>query len=71
MLESALQILKMTGEGAVLVQRGRVAFANSDARSALGADCVGRRASELFGEVVSGVQSPFFLAQIRLGAKTY
>ena len=71
MLESALQILKMTGEGAVLVQRGRVAFANSDARSALGADCVGRRASELFGEVVSGVQSPFFLAQIRLGAKPY
>ena len=71
MLESALQILKMTGEGAVLVQRGRVVFANSDAQNALGADCVGRRASELFGEVVSGVQSPFFLAQVRLGDKPY
>ena len=71
MLESALQILKMTGEGAVLVQKGRAVFANAVAKAALGADCVGKRVSELFGETVSGSQSSDFLAQIRLQERPY
>ena len=71
MLDSALQILKMTGEGAVLVQKGRAVFANAVAKAALGADCVGKRVSELFGETVSGSQSSDFLAQIRLQERPY
>jgi signal transduction histidine kinase len=71
MLESALQILKMTGEGAVLVQKGRAVLANAVAKAALGADCMGKRVSELFGETVSGSQSSDFLAQIRLQERPY
>lgn len=71
MLESALQLLTMTGEAAVLAHRGRAIFANAEARAALGGDCVGKRVSELFGDIVSGVQAPSFLAQIKLQGRPY
>ncbi len=71
MPDSSLQLLQMAGEGAVLVRRGRVVFANADARAALGANCVGKRVAELFGEEVSGGQSRAFLAQICLGNHPY
>ena len=71
MLESSVKLLAMTGEAAVLVSKGRAIYANAEARAVLGEDCAGKRVSELFGELISGVQSPSFLAQVRLGSRAY
>ena len=65
------QLLSMTGEAAVLVQRGRATFANAEAREILGQDCVGKRVAALFGETISGVQASSFLAQVRLREQPY
>lgn len=59
-------LLAMTNEAAVLVQGGRAIYANAAAREILGEDCVGKRVTALFGELVAGVQASSFLAQIRL-----
>ncbi len=66
MPDTEQQLLSMTGEAAVLVQRGRATFANAEAREILGQDCVGKRVAALFGETISGVQASSFLAQVRL-----
>ena len=71
MPDTEQQLLSMTGEAAVLVQRGRATFANAEAREILGQDCVGKRVAALFGEAVSGTQASSFLAQIRLREKPY
>ena len=71
MPDTEQQLLSMTGEAAVLVQRGSVTFANAEAREILGQDCVGKRVAALFGEAVSGAQASSFLAQIRLREKPY
>jgi signal transduction histidine kinase len=59
-------LLAMTNEAAVLVQGGRAIYANAAAREILGEDCVGKRVTALFGDLVAGVQASSFLAQIRL-----
>lgn len=71
MPDTQQQLLAMTEEAAVLVQKGRATFANAPAREILGEDCVGKRVVSLFGEVVSGAQASSFLAQIRLKDRPY
>ena len=71
MQDSSVKLLSMTGEAAVLVSGGRVRYANAEARAVLGENCEGKRVAELFGETVSGVQAPSFLAQIRIGKRSY
>ena len=71
MPDTEKQLLSMTGEAAVLVQRGRATFANAEAREILGQDCVGKRVAALFGETISGVQASSFLAQVRLREQPY
>ena len=65
------KLLAMSEEGAVLVRAGRAVYANAAAKDLLGADCVGKRTAELFGELVTGVQASAFLAQVHLGGKPY
>ena len=71
MPDTEQQLLAMTDEAAVLVQRGRATFANAPAREILGEDCVGKRMGALFGEAVSGSQASSFLAQVHLKERAY
>ena len=71
MPDTEQQLLSMTEEAAVLIQRGRATFANAPAREILGEDCTGKRLAALFGEAVSGAQAASFLAQVRLREKPY
>lgn len=71
MLDSAEKMIALMGEPTVLLRRGRAFYANSAARAVLGEDCAGKRVSELFGDLVAGVQAPSFLAQIRLGDRPF
>lgn len=71
MEDSSVKLLSMMGEASVLAARGRAIYANAEARSVLGEDCVGKRVTELFGDLVAGVQAPSFLAQIRLGNRPF
>lgn len=71
MVQTTAELLALTSEAAVLVQAGRIAYANSAALAALGQGCVGKRAADLFGDLVTGAQGSAFLAQIRIGETPY
>ena len=63
MSQTPSDILALSGEAAILVQKGRIAYANAGARSLLGADCQGRPARALLGSELTEAQSPAFLAE--------
>lgn len=69
MSQSLSDILSLTNEAAVLVQRGRTVFANAAARRFLGEDCVGKSSSALFGASVAGSQASDFVANVVLRGK--
>ena len=66
MIQTTTELLALSSEAAVLVRAGRIAFANSAALAALGPECVGKRAADVFGDIVTGAQGSAFLAQIRI-----
>ena len=47
------EILSMSGEAALLLQKEKVAYANSMAQRLFGADCIGRPSAELIGPELS------------------
>ena len=59
-------ILALTNEAALLIQRGRVAYANAAARGLLGEDCTGKTARSLLGEEILETQASSFVANIPL-----
>ncbi len=70
MNQTPSDILALTNEAAVLLQRGRLSFANASARSLLGEDCTGKTARELFGADVAGTQASSFVADVPLAGRS-
>ena len=66
MNQTPSDILALTNEAAVLLQRGRVVYANAAARALLGEDCQGKTARSLLGADVTGMQASSFVATISL-----
>lgn len=69
MAQISSDILALTSEAAVLVQRGKIIFANTAAMEGLGMDCVGKSLSALFGPNVAGAQAPSFVADVPVNGK--
>ena len=66
MNQTPSDILALTNEAAVLLQRGSVVYANAAARGLLGEDCVGKTVRSLLGADVAGTQASSFVANISL-----
>lgn len=64
-------ILALTSEAAVLVQRGKVVYANTSALGILGADCVGKSMKALFGADIAGTQAASFIAGTAIAGREY
>ena len=69
MIQSPLDVLKLSGEAALCTEGGLIRFANQPARSLLGRDVVGMSVRELFGSELASVQAPGFIADFSLGAR--
>lgn len=69
MTQISSDILALTREAAVLVQRGKIVFANTAALESLGMDCVGKNLPALFGPDVAGTQAPSFIADVPVNGK--
>ena len=70
MNQTTSQILSLTNEAAILLQRGRVSYANAAACKLLGADCVGKSTQSLLGQDVAGFQASSFVADIPLSKRS-
>lgn len=69
MAQISSDILALTSEAAVLIQRGKIVFANTAALENLGIDCVGKTVSALFGPDVAGTQAPSFIADVPVNGR--
>lgn len=63
------QLLALTGEAAVLVQRGRISFSNAAARSILGGGCMGKSLEEVFGADIACAQASAFVGNASVGGR--
>lgn len=70
-MNNASEILALTGEAAVLVRHGRIAYANAIAAGILGADCLGKSVRAVFGSEVAGVQAGSFVAGVTIAGQQY
>lgn len=57
-------ILSLTSEAAVLVKRGKIAYANPAALNLVGSDCVGKSPIDVFGDEICGTQASSFVADV-------
>lgn len=71
MLQISAELLAMSGDAALLVRNGKVAFANASACVLLGKDCVGKPLSKVLGEDIAGVQAGSFVGEFPLSGKHY
>lgn len=71
MMQISSELLAMSGEAALLVKNGKVAFSNKSAQNLLGSDCNGKTVRSLLGEELAGVQSPVFIGDISIGKMHY
>ena len=69
MLTVSSKVLSLSAEAAVLVQGGRIVYANAAAEAILGPDCVGRAVRELFGREIVEAQAGVFTADTEIGGK--
>lgn len=65
------EILSLTNEAAVFVQRGRISYANASACKALGEEPVGRTVHEIFGKEISQMQAGGFISGLQLHGRNY
>lgn len=71
MHDFSTDILALSGEAALLVQRNLVSFANAPARQILGADCTGKSVKALLGSSVAETQAPAFIVDLSIGGSHY
>lgn len=64
-------ILSLTREAGVMIEKNRISYANSEARQILGADCVGKSVSRVFGEELAQAQASSFVGGVNIGGKMY
>lgn len=68
MTSLSAEVLQYTSEAALLIQRGKVSFANTAAVEILG-ECVGQTVRSLFGPEVAGTQAATFAADVPMYGK--
>lgn len=71
LVELSADILALTSEAAVLIRRGRIAYANPSAQAILGQDCTGKTVAAIFGADIAGAQAPSFIASATIGEKPF
>jgi len=64
-------ILSLTREAGVMVEKNRISYANSEARKILGTNCVGRNVADVFGEELALSQASSFVSGVDIGGKMY
>ena len=64
-------ILSLTREAGVLIEKNRISYANGEAIQILGADCVGKSISRVFGEELAQSQASSFVGSLNMGGKMY
>lgn len=65
------EILALTNEPAVFVQRGKAVFANAAAQKIFADNVVGKSVCELFGKDISGMQASGFISNFAYSGKKY
>ena len=65
------QILSLSSEAALILEKNRIAFANTAALELLGRDCVGKTASSLFGPELGEVQAGSFVADVPIQGRHF
>ena len=66
MFPVSADVLALTDEAALVARNGTVQFANARAAELLGADCVGKSVSAVFGREIAGTQAASFAADAAL-----
>lgn len=69
MLTVSSKVLSLSAEAAVLVRAGRIVYANGAAEQLLGADCTGKKMSELFPAEITAAQAGDFTAEATVGTR--
>lgn len=69
MVQVSSDILALTTEAVVLVQAGRVSFANAAAKKLIGYDCEGKRVGEIFPPEIVSAQGSGFIADALIKGK--
>lgn len=64
-------ILSLSGEAAVLIQRGKITYANAAAVNVLGEGCTGKSLRDVFGPEVASAQSGSFVADVTVEKERY
>lgn len=64
-------ILSLTAEAALLVEKNRISYANHAAIELLGYDCLNKHLSDVFGAEFSNVQSSSFIGDVPIKGKHY
>lgn len=71
MLQISAELLAMSSDAAILLKNNRVVFANMEAQSLLGQDCVGKTVRSLFGSDLPASQAGSFISEILLNGVRY
>ena len=71
MLQISAELLAMSSDAAVLIKNGRLAFANAEAYTLLGPDCIGKSVKKVFGDDIAGIQAGSFIGEFPLRSKQY
>lgn len=63
------EILSITAEAGLLIEKNRIVYANSEAERLLGRDCVGKHVKALFGTDVAEMQAANFVGSMNIGGE--
>ena len=64
-------ILSLSSEAALLVEKNRISYANPVATELLGSDCVDKFISEIFGAEFTGTQASSFIGDVPIKGRHY
>ncbi len=64
-------ILSLTTEAAVLIEKNRISYANPGALELLGKDCIGKTLLSVFGPDLAGTQASAFVGDVPINGKPY
>ncbi len=71
MNQISANILSLTTEAALLVEKNRIRYANPAATELLGSDCVDKFLSEIFGAEFTGTQASSFIGDVPIKGQHY
>ena len=71
MFQISADFLALSGEAAILIQRGKLSYANSAATKILGEDCVGKSVQSLFDAEIAEAQASSFIGQAMVKGVRY